>query len=71
MHRFSLVCDARGIWTVTGATGSKPLRFRDLPAAVEFARNDACGSEADAVIGKFKALTPSQTQDILNFLRSL
>jgi hypothetical protein len=47
MHRFSLVCDARGNWTVTGATGTKPLRFRDLPAALEFARNDACGSEAD------------------------
>jgi CxxC motif-containing protein (DUF1111 family) len=30
-----------------------------------------CSSEADAVIGKFKALTPSQIQDILNFLRSL
>jgi CxxC motif-containing protein (DUF1111 family) len=30
-----------------------------------------CGSEADAVIGKFKALKPSQIQDIMNFLRSL
>ena len=47
MHRFSLICDARGIWTVTGATDTKPVRFRDLPAAVEFARNDASGSEAD------------------------
>jgi hypothetical protein len=47
MHRFSLTCDARGMWTLTGATGTKPLRFRDLPAAVEFAREDACGSEAD------------------------
>jgi hypothetical protein len=47
MHRFSLICDARGIWTVTGATDTKPVRFRDLPAAVEFARNDARGSEAD------------------------
>src|SRR4029077_9267182 len=46
-HRFSLICDARGIWTVTGATDAKPVRFRDLPAAVEFARNDASGSEAD------------------------
>jgi hypothetical protein len=47
MHRFSLTCDARGMWTLTGATGTKPLHFGDLPAAVEFAREDACGSEAD------------------------
>jgi CxxC motif-containing protein (DUF1111 family) len=31
----------------------------------------ACFSEADAVTNSFKALTPSQIQDILNFLRSL
>jgi len=30
-----------------------------------------CGSEATAVIKKFKALTPEQQQDILDFLRSL
>jgi CxxC motif-containing protein (DUF1111 family) len=30
-----------------------------------------CGSEADAVIHNFQALSPSQIQDILNFLRSL
>ncbi len=30
-----------------------------------------CSSEADAVINNFKALTNSQIQDILNFLRSL
>jgi hypothetical protein len=30
-----------------------------------------CGSEADAVIRNFHALSPSQVQDILNFLRSL
>ena len=30
-----------------------------------------CGSEADAVIHNFKALSPSEIQDILNFLRSL
>jgi CxxC motif-containing protein (DUF1111 family) len=33
------------------------------------ARN--CSSEADAVIHNFKALSPAQIQDILNFLRSL
>jgi CxxC motif-containing protein (DUF1111 family) len=30
-----------------------------------------CGSEANGVIAKFNALTPSQQQDVLNFLRSL
>lgn len=30
-----------------------------------------CSSEADSVIRNFKALNPSQMQDILNFLRSL
>ena len=34
-------------------------------------RLDSCASEADGVIRNFKALTPSQIQDILNFLRSL
>ena len=31
----------------------------------------ACRSEADAIIDNFKALSPAQIQDILNFLRSL
>jgi CxxC motif-containing protein (DUF1111 family) len=30
-----------------------------------------CGSEANGVIANFRALSPSQKQDILNFLRSL
>ncbi len=30
-----------------------------------------CGSEANAVIRNFQALSPSQVQDLLNFLRSL
>jgi len=30
-----------------------------------------CGSEASGVIGNFRALSTSQKQDILNFLRSL
>jgi CxxC motif-containing protein (DUF1111 family) len=34
-------------------------------------RNQSCGSEANAVIHRFNALSPSQKQDILNFLRSL
>ena len=47
MHSFSLTCDARGIWTLTGTGGTKPVHFRDLPAAMEFARKEACGGEAD------------------------
>jgi hypothetical protein len=47
MHRFSLICDARGAWTLTGTAGKQPLHFCDLPEAVEFARKDACGGEAD------------------------
>ena len=34
-------------------------------------QNVGCASEADAVISKFNALSTSQKQDILNFLRSL
>jgi CxxC motif-containing protein (DUF1111 family) len=34
-------------------------------------QNQTCGSEANAVIGRFNALRTSQKQDILNFLRSL
>ncbi len=30
-----------------------------------------CGSEADAVVNNFNALSTSQKQDLLNFLRSL
>jgi hypothetical protein len=40
-------------------------RFRDD----DFRRG--CGSEADGVIRNFNRLSPSQQQDILNFLRSL
>jgi CxxC motif-containing protein (DUF1111 family) len=34
-------------------------------------QEQACGSEANAVINKFNALTPAQKREILNFLRSL
>jgi CxxC motif-containing protein (DUF1111 family) len=40
-------------------------------AQVGSASQRSCGSEADAVIRNFKALTPSQIQNVLNFLRSL
>ncbi len=36
-----------------------------------YASQQNCGSEANAVIHNFNALSPSQIQDILNFLRSL
>jgi len=35
------------------------------------ATNEACSSEANTVIVRFNALSPSEKQDILNFLRSL
>jgi CxxC motif-containing protein (DUF1111 family) len=44
-------------------------RTADLLAAIK--AHQSQGSEANAVIGKFNALTPAQTQDLLNFLRSL
>jgi CxxC motif-containing protein (DUF1111 family) len=56
-------------------------RTSDLLTAIEahscggaqttFAQQSGCGSEANAVIDKFKDLSASQKQDILNFLRSL
>jgi len=36
-----------------------------------FGQSGGCSSEANGVINNFNALTPSQQQDILNFLRSL
>ena len=36
-----------------------------------FAQSQTCGSEANGVISNFNALSSSQKQDILNFLRSL
>jgi CxxC motif-containing protein (DUF1111 family) len=45
-------------------------RTKDLLQAI--LAHDSYGSEADAVIDVFQLLlTPSQKQDILNFLRSL
>jgi len=60
-------------------------RTSDLLVAIQAHRNtakkcptkpssstaEACKSEANGVILKFQALSPSQKQDILNFLRSL
>lgn len=36
-----------------------------------FTNTQSCGSEANATVNNFNALTPSQRQDVLNFLRSL
>ena len=47
MHSFSMKCDPRGMWTLTGPVGKEPLHFCDLPEAVEFARKEAGGEEAD------------------------
>jgi CxxC motif-containing protein (DUF1111 family) len=44
-------------------------RASDLLQAIE--AHSSTGSEAQAVIAKFNALTQQQKQDILNFLRSL
>jgi CxxC motif-containing protein (DUF1111 family) len=35
------------------------------------AKSGACSSEANQVVTRFNGLTPTQQQDILNFLRSL
>jgi hypothetical protein len=45
----------------------------DPNCAGQFLREDgvACSSEANAVTARFRGLTSSQQQDILNFLRSL
>ncbi len=44
-------------------------RTSDLLEAIQ--EHSSQGSEANAVIAKFNALTPTQKQDLLNFLRSL
>jgi CxxC motif-containing protein (DUF1111 family) len=41
------------------------------PSCVPASQASICASEANAVVGAFNTLTPSQKQDILNFLRSL
>jgi len=47
-------------------------QFRANGKAFEpFSVNQSCGSEANRVIQEFNELSPSQKQDILNFLRSL
>ena len=47
MHRYSLTCDARGVWTLTGTAAQKPKHFCDLVAAMELAHQDARGEEVD------------------------
>ena len=44
-------------------------RCGDLLCAIQ--AHQSSGSEANTVIGNFNALSASQKQDILNFLRSL
>ena len=44
---------------------------KTCPAGGSTNRGEACRSEANSVIQRFQDLTPTQKQDILNFLRSL
>jgi CxxC motif-containing protein (DUF1111 family) len=41
------------------------------PGQIQTADGVACESEANDVIGRFRSLSPSDKQDVLNFLRSL
>jgi CxxC motif-containing protein (DUF1111 family) len=52
---------------VTHASTDKNCREKALSVIL----NEACGSEANAVIARFNALSASDKQDILSFLRSL
>jgi hypothetical protein len=52
-----------------GPQGQGPQGGQQGPQAQQVQQN--CGSEANAVIRNFKALSPSQVQELLNFLRSL
>jgi CxxC motif-containing protein (DUF1111 family) len=52
-----------------GITQGPPGRTRDLMAAIE--AHSGQGSEANAVIQRFKGLNTGQQQDVLNFLRAL
>ena len=47
IRHFSLRYDARGAWTLNGARCQTSIRFRDLAAALSFARDDADAGEAD------------------------
>jgi hypothetical protein len=47
MYRYSLTCDADGLWTLSGMTGKAALHFCKLAAALDFARKDAQGHAAD------------------------
>jgi CxxC motif-containing protein (DUF1111 family) len=52
-------------------SGSSCASERARPNGQQQSCGSEAGSEADAVIHNFKALSPSQVQEILNFLRSL
>jgi hypothetical protein len=47
IRRFSLRCDALGPWILSGARCEGSVRFRDLAAALAFARDDSGAEEAD------------------------
>jgi CxxC motif-containing protein (DUF1111 family) len=52
-------------------TVSFPLNHNATSLFTPASDSLSCGSEADGVIQRFRALTQSQQQDLLNFLRSL
>jgi len=47
IRRFSLRYDAPGPWILSGVRCEDSLRFRDLAAALSYARTDADAEEAD------------------------
>jgi CxxC motif-containing protein (DUF1111 family) len=54
-----------------GRTSDLLQAINDHSDSTSCRNHQNCGSEADTVIRNFKALSPSQIQDLLNFLRSL
>jgi CxxC motif-containing protein (DUF1111 family) len=54
----------------TNSRSSQQFEANGVPFQT-FSQNQACGSEANAVISNFNHLSQAQQQEILNFLRSL
>jgi hypothetical protein len=55
----------------SGVAFSRSNTSTPCPSSGQTPDGVACHSEANGVIEKFEALSPSQQQDLLNFLRSL
>ena len=50
---------------------SETITLNGQSKSIASKQTQTCGSEANAVVEKFRTLTTSQKQDLLNFLRSL